>query len=47
LVRVRLGKLNNLGFVEDFEWVPHQPRQDGEFFNGTMVVKIKTAEVTR
>jgi hypothetical protein len=47
LIRYRQGGLDYLALVEDFEWVPYQPQQRGAFFDGTMVLKLKTVEVQR
>jgi hypothetical protein len=47
LIRYRQGELDFLALVEDFEWIPYQPQQRGAFFDGTMVLKLKTVEVQR
>lgn len=47
LIRFRKGDLSFLSFVEDFEWQPYNAQQDGRFYQGTMVLRLKTAEVER
>lgn len=47
LVRFQQGSLTFQGFVEDFEFVPHQSTQDGRGLNGTVVLQFKTAESRR
>lgn len=47
LVRFRQGGLNYLVFVEDFEWVPNKTASDERHYQGTMVLRAKTAEVKR
>lgn len=47
LVRFRQGRLEYLVFVEDFEFVPHHVTPNEMDMQGTMVLKLKTAEVDR
>ncbi len=45
LVRFTSGVVSHLVFVEDYEWLPHHSTQDERSFEGTMVVKLKSAEL--
>jgi hypothetical protein len=45
LVRYQSGSITHLVFLEDYEWIPHHATVDGESFDGTMVVKLKSAEL--
>lgn len=47
LVRFRQGRLSYLVFVEDFEFIPQKVSSDERDLQGTMVLKLKTAEAVR
>lgn len=47
LIRFRQGVLSYLVFVEDFEWIPMKVSQDEQKLQGTLVLRMKTAEVER
>jgi hypothetical protein len=45
LVRFSSGLVTHLVFVEDYEWIPHHSTQDERSYDGTVVVKLKSAEL--
>jgi hypothetical protein len=45
LVRYVSGSITHLVFVEDYEWIPHHRPADRIEWAGTMVVKLKSAEL--
>jgi hypothetical protein len=45
LVRYTSGVVSHLVFVEDYEWIPHHSTVDELHFDGTMVLKLKSAEL--
>lgn len=45
LVRYTSGAITHLVFVEDYEWIPHHSSVDEQSFDGTVVVKLKSAEL--
>ena len=46
LVRFSSGVVTHLVFVEDYEWIPGHLLVDETHYQGTMVVKLKFAELT-
>jgi len=48
IIRFQQGRWTGLVVCEDFEWIPHHSTTgNGEDMNGTMVLKLKSAEVVR
>jgi hypothetical protein len=45
LVRFTSGLVTHLVFVEDYEWIPHHSTVNEQSFDGTVVVKLKSAEL--
>lgn len=46
-IRYRQGSSNALVFAEDYEWIPHHGSDDDLRMNGTLVLKLKSAEMER
>lgn len=47
IVRFRQGAWVSLVFAEDYEWIPHHGTVDDLRMNGTLVLKLKSAEMAR